>query len=88
MARKQDNTLLYIGLAAIVYFMFFKKKTEKENKSGGGAGGSFFSPTNAMAAQSAADAKKIVSDVIENTTFTPDFTTDRDRYKEDQNQCK
>ena len=40
------------------------------------------------ARQAASDAKEIVSDVIDQTTFLPDLTTDRDLYSKDRKTCK
>jgi hypothetical protein len=47
-----------------------------------------FTPGGSAARESAQEAKTIVSDVVNQTTFVPDLSTDRDKYVEDQKTCK
>lgn len=70
----KKNTWIYIAVAAVAYWYWMKKK-----KTG----------VSAPSAEAAANtARQIVSDVVDNTTFLPDTTTDRQLYAKDQDACR
>ena len=71
----KKTTWLYIAAAAVVYYYWARSK----KMSGAG------SPS---ARQAARQARNIVADTIDQTTFLPDTTTDADRYAADKNACK
>lgn len=57
----------------IVWFLMRKKKTG----------------SNAPSVQNASStARQMVADVVDQTTFLPDTTTDADRYAKDKSECK
>lgn len=69
------NTILYlVGAAALYYYLMNRKK-----KTG----------TSAMSAQDAGStARRMVADIVDNTTFLPDQTTMRDQYNKDKKLCR
>ena len=70
----KKNTWIYIAIAAAAYWYWMRnKKTGKTAASAEGA---------------ASAARQIVSDVVDNTTFLPDTTTDRQLYAQDQDACR
>jgi flagellar basal body-associated protein FliL len=71
----KKTTWLYIAAAAAVYYWWARSK-----KMSGAS-----SPS---ARQAASQARNIVADTIDQTTFLPDTTTDADRYAADKNACK
>ena len=77
---KKPNWILLIGLGVAAWY-FFKKKP-----SAAAAMQTILPGSDARKA--ASDAKQIVSDVVDQTTFLPDLTTDRDLYKEQRKNCK
>lgn len=77
---KKPNWILLIGLGVAAWY-FFKKKPSAE------AAMQTILPGSA-ARQAASDAKQIVSEVVDQTTFLPDTTTDRQLYAQDQKKCK
>jgi len=54
----------------------------------GGSGGGSTTPSGSSARAAAQEARELVADVVDQTTFLPDMTTDRQRYAEDQKLCK
>lgn len=77
---KKPNWILLIGLGVAAWY-FFKKKPSAA------ASLQTIIPGSAVR-QASNEAKTIVSDVIDQTTFVPDLQTDRDLYKQDQINCK
>ena len=77
---KKPNWILLIGLGVAAWY-FFKKKPSAAAVMQTILPGS-------PARQAASDAKQIVSDVVDQTTFLPDTTTNRDLYKEQRKNCK
>lgn len=67
------GTLIYIALAAYAIWYFSRKKNNQTNV-----------PSVKNAASS---AKQMVANVIDQTTFLPDTTTDADRYATDKSKC-
>jgi len=82
---KKNNWLIWaaVGIAAWYYF---RKSQGKPMLPGGGAAST--TPSGASAQRSAQEAREIVADVVDRTTFLPDMRTDRDMYKEDLKNCK
>lgn len=70
-----NRTIIYlVGAAALYYYLMNRKK-----KTG----------TSAMTAQDAGNtARRIVADIVDNTTFLPDETTMRQEYANDQKKCR
>jgi hypothetical protein len=83
---KKNNWLIWaaVGIAA---FYLFRKKQVKPMLPGGGGGGST-TPSGASAQRSAQEAREIVADVIDRTTFLPDMTTYAEKYAADKKMCK
>ena len=77
---KKPNWILLIGLGVAAWY-FFKKKPSAA------AAMQTILPGSA-ARHAASDAKQIVSDVVDQTTFLPDTTTDRQLYAQDLKNCK
>jgi hypothetical protein len=67
------GTLIYIALGAYLVWYFMRKK-----KTGTSA------PSVEVAAST---ARQMVADVVDQTKFLPDTTTDADRYAKDKSQC-
>jgi len=66
------NYLLIAAGIYIVWFLMRKKKTGP----------------NAPSVQNASStARQMVADVVDQTTFLPDTTTDADRYAKDKSKC-
>ena len=72
---------MLIGLGVAAWYFMRKKAAPGSTVSNLLPGGS-------AAREAASDAKQIVSDVVDKTTFLPDLRTDADLYKEDQKFCK
>lgn len=85
MAQKKTNWILWVGLAAAAWYLWKMKKgtTPGIKLPGGGS-----TPSGSAARSAGQEASEIVKNVINETTFLPDVTTDRERYANDQNQCK
>lgn len=80
-SMKKQNWFLWVGLGIAAWY-FLRKKA---------APGTMIStllPGGSAAREAASDAKQIVADVVDKTTFLPDLRTDADLYKEDQKYCK
>ena len=77
---KKPNWIILIGLGVAAWY-FFKKKPTAE------AALKTILPGSA-AREAASDARSLVSDVVDQTTFIPDLSTDRDLYIKDQKTCK
>lgn len=77
---KKPNWILLIGLGVAAWY-FLKKKPSAA------AAMKTILPGSA-AREAASDARQIVSDVVDETTFLPDLSTDRDKYIQDQKYCK
>lgn len=68
----KKNYLLIAAGIYIVWFLMRKKKTGP----------------NAPSVQNASStARQMVADVVDQTTFLPDTTTDADRYATDKSKC-
>lgn len=67
------NKLLWYALAAYAAWLLLKKK-----KTG---------PVAPSAQTAASTARQMVSDIVDQTTFLPDTTTDADLYAKDKSQC-
>lgn len=81
---KNKNLLLLIGAGVAIWWLLRKKK-----KAPMATPGAAISPgmrSQVLAAQS--EAAEVANDIITNTTFVPDFTTDADRYQADKNNCR
>lgn len=77
MAKKKDNTIYYLlGLGSILYFLNKNGSLKKLMATGSGTSAA------GMA------AKEITANVIQNTTFAPVTTTDKERYENSLNNCK
>lgn len=67
------GTLIYIALGAYLVWYFMRKK-----KTG---------PSAPSVEVAASTARQMVADVVDQTTFLPDTTTDADRYAKDKSKC-
>lgn len=81
----KGNTLIWVGLGVLAWYLF-KKNQGKPMLPGGGGGST--TPSGLSARAAAQEARELVADVVDQTTFLPDMTTDRDRYIADQKLCK
>jgi hypothetical protein len=78
MAKKNNNTIIWIGGSIlIIYWLFKSGKLNKLLPSGGGA-------TSGSAANT---AKMAVNDVIQSKTFAPEETSFKAMYEADINKC-
>ena len=78
---KQSNWILLIGLGVAAWYFMRKKVTP-------GTPVANLLPGGSAARAAASEAREIVADVVEKTTFLPDMSTDRDKYNADQKLCK
>ena len=78
---KKPNWILLIGLGVAAWYFLRKKAAPGSTVANLLPGGS-------AARAAASDARQIVADVVEQTTFLPDLSTDRDKYIADQKMCK
>ena len=76
---KKPNWILLIGLGVAAWYFLRKKPAAAALKS--------MIPGTA-ARQAASDAQTLVADVVDQTTFLPDLTTDRELYIKDLKTCK
>lgn len=84
---KKNQWLIWVGLGLVAWY-WWKQKT-KSNKLVQLPSSGFSTTTSGGYAESAASqAKNIVADVVDQTTFLPDLSTDRDLYDQDQKSCK
>jgi hypothetical protein len=84
---KKNNWLIWaaVGIAA---WYWFRKSQGKPLLPGGGGGAASTTPSGASAQRSAQEAREIVADVVDRTTFLPDMKTDAEKYAADQKMCK
>ena len=78
---KKPNWILLIGLGVAAWYFLRKKAAPGSTVANLLPGGS-------AARAAASDARQIVADVVEQTTFLPDLSTDREKYIADQKMCK
>ena len=81
---KKNNWLLWVGIGIAAWYWYRKSQGKPIFPGGGGS----TTPSGAAAQKSAQEAREIVADVVERTTFLPDMRTDADKYSEDQKLCK
>lgn len=84
MKKKDQNILLLIGAGVAIWW--FLRKNKKAPMATPGAAISPGLRSQVIEAQS--EAAEMANDIITNTTFVPDFTTDADRYAADKNACR
>lgn len=85
--KKDQNILLLIGAGVLVWWFLRKKKTT--NAAPSISPGTGIAPRMQSAViEAQADARDMANNIISQTEFLPDFTTDADRYKADKNACK
>ena len=87
---KKQNWILWVGLAVAAWYLWKQSKKAKSGPVIKMPGGSSLmtTPSGSMAQSAANEAKTIVADVVDKTTFLPDMETDRDLYIKDQISCK
>jgi len=83
MAKKKTNWILWVGLGLAYWYWWNQKK-----KAGGSMTAAATTPNGSDARTAAQEAKQIVNDVVDQTTFLPDVQTDRQIYMNDLNECK
>jgi hypothetical protein len=81
----KGKTLIWVGLGVLAWYLL--RKSQGKPMLPGGGGGST-TPSGSSARAAAQEARELVADVVDQTTFLPDMTTDRQRYAEDQKLCK
>jgi hypothetical protein len=82
---KKNNWLIWAAVGIAAWYLF-RKSQGKPMLPGGGA--SSTTPSGASAQRSAQEAREIVADVVDRTTFLPDMKTDAEKYAADQKMCK
>jgi hypothetical protein len=82
---KKNNWLIWAAVGIAAWYLF-RKSQGKPMLPGGGA--SSTTPSGASAQRSAQEAREIVADVIDRTTFLPDMTTYAEKYAANQKMCK
>jgi hypothetical protein len=82
---KKNNWLIWAAVGIAAWYLF-RKSQGKPMLPGSGA--SSTTPSGASAQRSAQEAREIVADVIDRTTFLPDMTTDAEKYAADKKMCK
>jgi hypothetical protein len=80
---KKTNWILWVGLGIAYWYLLNRKK-----KAGGSMTAAATTPLGLSARTASQEAKQIVSDVVDQTTFLPDVQTDRQIYMNDLNECK
>ena len=85
----KKNWILWVAVGLGAWYLWKQSK-----KSGSvpliklpGSGGST-TPSGSYAQTAAQEAKTIVADVVDKTTFLPDTSTDADLYREEAKHCK
>lgn len=80
---KKNNWILWVGIGLAYWYWWNQKK-----KAGGLMTAAATTPNGLDARTASQEAKQIVSDVVDQTTFLPDVQTDRQIYMNDLNECK
>ena len=80
---KKTNWILWVGIGLAYWYILNRKK-----KSGGSMTAAATTPLGLSARTASQEAKQIVSDVVDQTTFLPDVETDRQIYMNDLKECK
>lgn len=80
---KKTNWILWVGIGIAYWYWWNQKK-----KAGGSMSAAATTPLGSNARTASQEAKQIVSDVVDQTTFLPDVQTDRQIYMNDLNECK
>lgn len=83
---KKNNWIIWVAVGVAAWYWFRKSQGKPMLPGGGGAASS--TPSGANAQRSAQEAREIVADVVDRTTFLPDMSTDADKYAADQKSCK
>ena len=83
---KKNNWIIWVAVGVAAWYWFRKSQGKPMLPGGGGAAST--TPSGANAQRSAQEAREIVADVIDRTTFLPDMSTDADKYAADQKSCK
>ena len=81
---KKTNWILWVGIGLAYWYILNRKK-----KAGGSTSTAAATTPLGLSARTASqEAKQIVSDVVDQTTFLPYVITDRQIYMNDLNECK
>ena len=81
---KKTNWILWVGIGlAYWYFLNIKNKAGRSTSAAAAT-----TPLGLSARTASQEAKQIVSDVVDQTTFLPDVETDRQIYMNDLKECK
>lgn len=80
---KKTNWILWVGIGLAYWYFLNRKK-----KAGGSMTAAATTPLGLSARTASQEAKQIVSDVVDQTTFLPDVQTDRQIYMNDLKECK
>jgi len=83
---KKNNWIIWVAVGVAAWYWFRKSQGKPMLPGGGGAAST--TPSGANAQRSAQEAREIVADVVDRTTFLPDMQTDADKYAADQKSCK
>lgn len=83
---KKNNWIIWVAVGVAAWYWFRKSQGKPMLPGGGGAAST--TPSGANAQRSAQEAREIVADVVDRTTFLPDMSTDADKYAADQKSCK
>ena len=83
---KKNNWIIWVAVGVAAWYWFRKSQGKPMLPGGGGAAST--TPSGANAQRSAQEAREIVADVVDRTTFLPDMSTDADKYAADQKMCK
>lgn len=82
---KNKNLIWFIGAGVVIwYLMRMKKKTAPAEKPGA----TVMPRMQSAVIEAQTEAAEIANNIISQTEFLPDFTTDADRYAVDKKACK
>lgn len=83
---KKNQWLIWVGVGLAAWYWWMQKK--KSAASSASASAPSAAPASNYIKSASQEAREIVADVVDKTTFLPDLSTDRNLYKQDQTECK
>lgn len=77
----KKNWIIWVGVGLAAWYLLRKKKPAPGTMTAA------LLPASSAAREAASDAKQIVAEAVDKTTFVPDFRTDADFYREENKHC-
>ena len=85
MKKKDQNILWLIGAGVLVWYLWRKKKMTAPNAK---PSQTVIPRMQSAVIEAQSEAAEIANNIISQTEFVPDFTTDADRYAADKKACR